>query len=90
MFWCVGLYIEGKLLFLVISDLIVDILLNMIGWDGEIELKEYIYHCSYIWMYYTIPNLCREYTIGSSYFLIEDFCFFFYIAIDAEDIGIFW
>ncbi len=54
---CIGLYIEGKLLFLVISDLIVDILFDMIGWDGEIEFKEDIDYRSYIGMHDAIPNL---------------------------------
>ncbi len=84
MIGCIGLDIEGESLFLVVGDLVVDILLDMVGWDREVELKREPNHGSYIRMDDAPPYLCCEDDIARVDCIIEDLRFFLCITIDAE------
>ena len=50
MIWSICLDIEIYALFFVVGYLIIDILFDMIGRDGEIDLKREPYDSSDIWM----------------------------------------
>lgn len=90
MIWRRGLDIERESLLLVVGDLVVDILLDMIGWDRQIELKREPDDGPDIGMDDAPADLCRDDDITRVDLIVEICRFFSCIAIDTEYPSIFW
>ena len=90
MIWRRGLDIERESLLLVVGDLVVDILLDMIGWDRQIELKREPDDRPDTRMDDTTTDLCRDDDITRVDLIVEICRFFSCITVDAEYPSIFW